>query len=283
MIVVKVIGGLGNQMFQYAYGRALSIAYRTELFLDISIYLNNQSNRSFDLDMFDLPDVQIGDSKDLDLSQWQYVITLNDFDFCYNKNPLSGIKNLRQLFRQHKVIVVLEGYWQSERYFKNIKSILQSDFKMLLTLNEKSNLLYHKIINSQSVMINVRRGDYLSLLDYHGIVDVNYVDAAISQVLKKAHTPVFYVFSDDIPWCRENLSHIPDVFFVDESYYTPNYDQYFFLMQACKYFILANSSFSWWSAWLSNREGKHVIAPKRWFANTGINTIDLIPKSWRKI
>ncbi|WP_029276675.1 alpha-1,2-fucosyltransferase [Pedobacter borealis] len=283
MIKVNIIGGLGNQMFQYAYGKALAIKYKTDLFLDISIYETGLSNRSFDLGIFNLENVVIGSSNYLELKDWKYVVELNDLNFSFNNDPLASISNLDNLISAGNTIIILNGYWQSEKYFLSIADIVRKTFRIRESLDGKWEKLYRRIKQTTSIMINVRRGDYLNLLDYHGVVSLEYLNEAMQFMSSNVHSPIFFVFSDDIPWCRRNLAHTTNLFFVDESYYTQTFDKYLTLMTCCKHFIISNSSYAWWAAWLSDGNEKIVIAPKRWFANDKLNTIDLIPEDWIQI
>src|SRR5690606_984256 len=140
--------------------------------------------------------------------------------------------------------------------------------------------LLHTIKSTESIMLNVRRGDYLQKLDYHGVVNKKYIEKSIA-IMKDYHSNAFFfIFSDDIPWCLANIVERKNIFFLDESFYDPKYENYFMLMRSCKHFIISNSTFCWWAAWLSENPRKIVIAPKDWFATDKLNADDLIPPSW---
>jgi hypothetical protein len=130
-------------------------------------------------------------------------------------------------------------------------------------------------------MINVRRADYLNT-DFHGVYGIDYIKSAVKIIESKIENPKYFIFSDDIEWCVENVN-LPNMTIVNHFYKGSKFSHYLQLMMNCKHFIIPNSSFAWWSAWLSKSSDKIVIAPKRWFNRDDINTNDLIPENWIRI
>ncbi|WP_316820464.1 alpha-1,2-fucosyltransferase [Pedobacter gandavensis] len=283
MIVIQHVGGLGNQMFQYAFGRYLSIKYKIPLFLDIHHYTYGHSNRNFDLEMFKLREVVIGEGRVLIKDHVQHSFRLKERQFHFDKQAFNILDGFNEVTKNQDYLFLLRGYWQSYKYFDTIKDVIKKDFEFKRKLSGKWLELSKEIAKSNAVMINVRRGDYLQNLDYHGVVDEKYLFKAMKVLEKRVENPVFYVFSDDISWCRSHLIGYSNLHFVDERYYDEKFEFYLQLMTCCKHFIISNSTFSWWGAWLSKYQNKIVIAPKKWFVADGLNAKDLIPKDWMKI
>ena len=177
--------------------------------------------------------------------------------------------------------VYLDGYWQSWKYFNNYSDIIKKDFTIKLKyLNTIDRNLLTQIENSNSVALHVRRGDYVNNKDVNkflGICDKSYYESAIEFIKNKVVDPRFYIFSDDPDWC---LKEFGNEFFIISG----NHDwQDLWLMSKCKNQIIANSSFSWWAAWLNNNMEKIVVAPKKWFSGMNIKIDDRLPESWIKL
>ena len=152
-------------------------------------------------------------------------------------------------------------------------------------LSEEAGVLADDIKNSHSVCINVRRADFVHLQaasETHGFCDLKYFERCISLVTEKEPQANFFVFSDDVEWCKDNFSGKTGFTIVDHSHKGPKFSWYLHLMTLCKHFIIPNSSFAWWAAWLSQRGGL-VLAPKNWFRDAKINTADLFPDHWHLI
>jgi hypothetical protein len=130
-------------------------------------------------------------------------------------------------------------------------------------------------------MVHVRRGDYLKT-NFHGVVSVEYIKQAAKMLKKRFDDMQFFVFSDDLPWCKENLK-LKKCTYVERDYTGDRCEYYPQLMKRCKHHIISNSTFAWWAAWLNDNPDQHVIAPKRWFTDSSINTNDLIPENWVRI
>lgn len=278
MIVVKLMGGMGNQMFQYALGRNLSLKYNLPLKMDLS-FLNNRNMgpnfvyRNYDLDLFNV-------QEKFDLSDVGQIFTINEQHFHYSENLLNSISSLLH----NRMNVLFDGYWQTPLYFKDFESQIREDFKFKDSIQNSEDRIkdmFSKIDSTNSVMINVRRTDYLNT-DFHGVMGTDYINRAKSIIDSKVDNPHYFIFSDDIDWCKDNIK-IENMTIVDHSYKGDRFGYYLQLMSSCKHFIIPNSSFAWWSAWLSNSENKIVITPKNWFTDSSINTNDLIPPNWIRI
>ena len=290
MIIVQLKGGLGNQLFQYAAGLSLATYHNVPLKVDIS--------------ELKAPDEEIGTLRHFEL---QYLVKTpaiavdkeikeltdqNPF-FKYYQKFLPSFK--RKIYNEKKFAydvnffksgphTYLKGYRQSEKYFllirKEIRNILQ--FKPDVIKNVAEFGLQLKVIDS--VSIHIRHGDYMNpaLQNYHGIIPLAYYENAIRKITATLQNPVFFVFSDNINWVKKNLQLPSTAIFVSDNISQDHYED-FFLMSQCKHNIIANSSFSWWAAWLNENPGKIVIAPERWFGNAQNNTRDLIPPNWVKL
>jgi hypothetical protein len=259
MIITKIQGGLGNQMFQYAYGKHLSTKYNTDLKLDIRFYdYPATPKREFILNKFS----NTFTNTDMNFSLTGQVYKIDD-DFNYKEltNPLNDN-------------YYLDGYWQSEKYFKESEFIISEDFKP----NEEtlSKLLRTPFIDSNTISLHVRRGDYLNSNGYHPVQSIEYYKNAVGQI---GEYDYIFIFSDDIKWCKENLN-FKNIIFIEG--FTDIEDLY--LMSLCKHNIIANSTFSWWGAWLNSNPNKIVIAPKKWFGDrANLNESDIIPSNWIRL
>jgi hypothetical protein len=282
MIIVRLMGGLGNQMFQYSFGRAMSIKFKTDLKIDLS-FLKNKNNgpnfiyRDYDLDLFEIdPDLI-----DMNMDNIGPVHTINELNFHYTESVISEISE----FLGRGIPVLLCGYWQSPLYFRNCTDLIRKDFtfKNNIIDSEENKVLdmLDRIKCSNSVVINIRRTDYLNT-DHHGVFGMDYVDSAKIIIESKIKTPHYFIFSDDIEWCRKNIIFSNSTI-VDHSYMGDKFGYYLQLMKNCNDFIIPNSSFAWWASWLNENENKTVVCPKRWFTNPSINTQDLIPSNWIRI
>jgi hypothetical protein len=252
MIIIKLQGGLGNQLFQWAFGKSLSIDLNTEIYFDLS-FLNQNipgiTKRHLELNKFPLIK-----EKPLDIVYNQPLYVIND-----NTN----IKNIDKSLNYY-----LNGYFQKEKYFKHNKEIL---LKSLTFESIKNNEFYKPIINSNSVSLHIRRTDYLLHQHHHPVQDIQYYNDALSSV--KKYDQIF-IFSDDIDWCKNNLKYKNITYVSGQS----NLED-LILMSLCKNNIIANSSFSWWSAYLNLNENKIVVAPKKWFGKNQ-NNDGMIPETW---
>jgi hypothetical protein len=180
--------------------------------------------------------------------------------------------------------VYLDGYWQSEKYFMDIAEIIRQEFTVKSSQTGKNRELSEKIAACESVSLHVRRGDYVTnphTNKVHGICGLDYYYRAIEHLTKILKNPFFFIFTDDPEWVHENLNFPSQAIIVNHNGITKDYED-LRLMTQCKHSIIANSSFSWWGAWLNPNRHKIIIAPQKWFADDSFNTKDLIPTTWVK-
>ncbi len=292
MIVVKLIGGLGNQMFQYAAGRYLAYMHKTDLYLDTS-FLEKKSEgaytqRKYELSKFLIEAKFAGpDERKIFKAGNQIRRTLQRklplvFNNLYVAESGTSYHNE---FLSYPRNTYLDGFWQSERYFKPIEELLRNEFSVQTKLNEKNQHFLDKIKQTNSVAIHVRRGDYVHHPNanvHHGICSLLYYEQAIAHLKKTENDMSLFVFSDDLEWCKNNFKFDLPINFVDSNDASnAHFDMH--LMKHCKNAIIANSSFSWWAAWLNANPKKIIVAPIKWFNDASIDTSDLIPETWIKI
>lgn len=181
--------------------------------------------------------------------------------------------------------VYLDGYWQTDKYFKDIEPLIHSEFSFVLPQGEKDKGISKLITACTAVSLHVRRADYVTNISankVHGTCGLDYYDRAMKLITEKVDDPHFFVFSDDPEWAKQNLRNAYPTVYVDHNGADTNY-QDLRLMASCKHHIIANSSFSWWGAWLNEDPNKIVIAPKQWFSDVQKNTNDLIPPTWIRL
>jgi hypothetical protein len=180
---------------------------------------------------------------------------------------------------------MIDGYWQSIKYFAEFESVIKSDFTFKSLVDDSSDDKIQSMLNdirmTNSVMLNIRRTDFLNT-DFHGVMGLEYINKSTELLESKIDNPKYFIFSDDIEWCKENIN-LNNMVIVDHSYKGDRFSYYLQLMKECKNFIIPNSSFAWWSAWLSDSPNKIVIAPKKWLTDESIDTSDLIPSDWIRI
>jgi hypothetical protein len=287
MIIVELTGGLGNQMFQYAAGRRLALHHKTILKLKF-IYYPEDTKRWYSLGCFNIKE---NFATDKEINKIRKIPETKIEKLIYLLNPFSKDRLIKEKdFHFDENIlntpddVLLDGYWQSEKYFKDIEDIIRQEF----SLKNQSGHIYKEflksIANTNSVSVHFRRKDYVEdkkTREYHGICSLEYYYTAIKKIGETIKNPHFFIFSDDIEWPRNNLKLNYPLTFVSDNNLTDC--QELILMSKCKNHIIANSSFSWWGAWLSDNPKKIVIAPKKWFNDPSINTKDLIPEIWIRI
>ena len=272
------MGGMGNQMFQYALGRSLSIKYNTDLKIDLSFLKRKDFGsgfiyRDYDLDIFNV-------HEDFEVNPIGNTLGVSEPYFHFSQELIDAIdkSSVGNNF-------ILNGYWQSPKYFNDIESIIRKDFEFKSKVKDSDDVeikdMYDKIHGCNSVMINVRRTDYLNS-NFHGIMGNDYIMNGVELIKSKITDTHFFIFSDDIEWCKDNIK-LDNSTFVDHRYKGDKFSYYLQLMTTCKHFIIPNSTFAWWAVWLNNDEGKIVISPEKWFTDPNINTRDIIPSDWIRI
>ena len=291
MIIVKLIGGLGNQLFQYACGRYLAHLHKTELYLDLS-FLEKPSDGSYTQRKYELAPYHLN----IAFANAEMIQKFNPgnrltrtlqrklpilFDHLYVSESGSAY---HKEFMSYPADTYLDGFWQSELYFKPIENLLRNELTLNTELNKENQFWLNKINSCESIALHVRRGDYVQnklANAFHGICSPEYYHAAISWMDKEVKASEVFVFSDDIDWCKaefkEKNFHFVDVNSAEQAHFD------LMLMQHCKHAIIANSSFSWWAAWLNSNPDKKIVAPLHWFKDPSMHNPDLIPSTWKQV
>jgi hypothetical protein len=283
MIIVNLKGGTGNQLFQYALGRHLAIKNNDELKLDIEGL--DRANavgdiyRPYALEAFNVIK-NIATADEVRTIKYPYGLLSKAWRFISFK--LSRDKNT--LFRPSVLNwtgdIYLDGFWQSPRYFDTIRDTLLNEFTLTTPLSGAAADFARQIKESQAVSIHIRRGDYAKnprVMKEFGLCSIAYYTKAIEKIQETVIDPTFFVFSDDIAWVKENLPVGDKAIFVQGEELTDKIE--LVLMSQCEHNIVANSSFSWWGAWLNQNPDKLVIAPTPWFETQPYDS-NLIPSSW---
>jgi len=282
LIFVKLKGGLGNQMFQYAIAKSLSNVKQTDFKLDISEFDTRHASvtpRKYELDHFNIIE-HFATEKEIKKFKQKSLFGFSRYNY-YTEKSLDFDPEVFDLQGE----IYLDGYWQSEKYFKKIENIIKNEFVIKTKLNEQNKNLLDQIKKCNSVSIHIRRGDYVTdpdVFKVHGICNIEYYNKCIDIISQKLSNPNFFVFSDDQNWAKENIAIKFPTVYISHNGLEKGYED-LRLMSNCKYFIIANSTFSWWGAWLSNNPDKIVLAPKKWFNKEDMNNNDIIPEGWIKI
>ncbi|UFH54470.1 alpha-1,2-fucosyltransferase [Spirosoma sp. KNUC1025] len=287
MIISRITSGLGNQLFQYAVARHLALKNKTALYLDLSYYkyqYDTDTPRSFKLGHFSAP-YRILQESPLEYvskatkllpnrSMPPFFLFLKEKHFHFDECVLNA----------HAQCITLDGFWQSEAYFRESAHTIRREL-MLVDTPSPEFADYEQQIRAAltPVSIHIRRGDYVNHPEFSktfGFVGLDYYEHAIGQMTDKVNYPDFFVFSDDQEWVRQNLPLPDNAVFVQNT--GPDSDVAdLVLMSRCRHHIIANSSFSWWGAWLNPNPNKLVITPKQWYKNKPTwNTKDLLPSAW---
>lgn len=282
MIIVRLQGGLGNQMFQYAAAYSHASKNRAKLAIDISLLQKSKQNTALT-------------ARDYALSVFPNIKNkVKHYPDGFEKSLYSRItgrkiwyeKDLRYDKKMHAAgnNIIMHGYFQNEAYFNSGREAILKQFEFP-KLSIKANSYVSKISSRNSVSVHVRRGDYVSdkkTNSVHGVLDVKYYNRAIKKISDLVDDPLFVFISDDVAWCEETFKSDDSSLFIKD---LDNDFEDMALMSLCKHNIIANSSFSWWGAWLNNNSSKIVIAPDQWFAEAKKNNeaAELVPKSWVRI
>lgn len=291
MVIVRLTGGLGNQMFQYAAGRALADLLDGELLLDTRAFERALAFRAYTPRAYALSPFKLRAklASPADLKNWpSWVVEIGMrlrlvrplFRRWHFESEITYDPSVRTLHQP----VCLVGYWQSERYFIDIAGRIRTDFTLRQPLAGANASLLELARSNSSVGLHVRRGDFVSLdnaAQMHGLCSVDYYRRAIGLVRDRLPGCRFLVFSDDPEWARAELPLDPSAVFATGNESRPEQD--LALMSACKHHILANSSFSWWAGWLGYSTEQIVIAPAPWYASSKLDARDLAVPHWQYI
>ena len=291
MVVVELMGGLGNQMFQYALGRCLSVHRNDELFLYLARVTPEDSDqpvdgdhRKFALSVFNTR-VQITTREKLQHDGAHLIWIVMEPGFGYFPEVLTDSACHKHLG--------LRGWWQSEKYFQSIADLIRAEFSFKTTFRTPHDTSLIEMVKTlDSVCVHIRRTDYLRAEDDKGWLGLDYYQRAMEMVRARVAHPHLFMFSDDIAWCKENIDFpFPTTYVESRNFSDSHAADDFSLMTQCRYFVIANSTYSWWAAWLAKHPDKFVIAPHRWFRSEEGNTPNphtknsssLVPETWTRI
>ena len=287
MIVARIEGGLGNQLFQAAFGLQLAKTHGTDLVLDLSSYLSQPAHGMM-LDRFTLESVPMDDRvarriparhREIQSSRWTDWFAMDSLrrvrerPFGFDESYLNDSPNDSYLV----------GYWQSERFFPDVRDEVLAQFQPRMPLSKTTESMRHTMANQKSIALHVRRGDYITNPTNASIyknLSVNYYRDSVEEYLKANERASLYVFSNDIAWCREHLDFRCPIKYVDHTN-TQSCHEDMFLMTSAACCVIANSTFSWWGAWLNQRQDKVVYAPNSWFQPGSLNDEHLNASGWR--
>jgi hypothetical protein len=285
MHIVKVNGGLGNQMFQYAFALALDRLYGSAK-LDLAWIRGESAHNGYELDRhfrLRLPECEPEERK-----------TLGDVDpsvLGRARRRLGLKKKAHYISRSfgwdpHYLSAdrdgYFAGYWQSYKYYAGIEDTVHGAFEFIEPLSDRNEVFLEKAGGRTLIGIHVRRGDYLSIPVLSDVCGQDYYREALARASDGIRDPLFAFFSDDLDWCRDKLSVEGEAVFVDWNRGMDSYAD-MRLMIACDELVIANSSFSWWGAWLGERAGRRVFAPPRWYNSRRRDNADIAPPSWERI
>ena len=293
MVIAQITGGLGNQLFQYAAAKALSMHHRVPLLLEISSFYRTE-----------LPELEV--PRDFELFNFTGII-----EKIISPEELSSLIDLKKTtvlprmvipaykkdiytephyhfdknFYKSKKKVLLKGGWQSEKYFKSYDTEIRANIQLRQSLIEDVIEIAKKIREENSVSVHIRRGDYLRkkiIYEWHGVMEKEYYAKAFELLHAKTKPTKVYYFTDDVDWVAKNLLPSFNGEIISFNFSKSHYED-LYLMSQCRHNIIANSSFSWWAAWLNDHMDKIVIAPGKWFGNGPKDTQDISPSEWYKI
>ena len=306
-LIVKLMGGLGNQLFQYAIGRAISENNNMELVLDNKTsYKNDKYKRVYSLNNFKIK-ARLISREEIKRILWKHNfervsrvierrLGINTFINYFRINLFSHYLIIKEksLSFDREILnisknkdIYLNGYWGSEKYFYDIKSILQEELSVKYNPNEQNQIIIDKISNCESISVHIRRGDFANHTtskNLHGVCSLGYYKKAMLELLRRVKTPHYFIFSDDPVWAKTNLKLDFPTTFITVNKSSTDYED-LRLMSYCEHNIIANSTFSWWGAWLSERGGKKVIAPSTSFQHGKMawGFDGLLPDDWIKL
>ena len=283
-VVVRLLGGLGNQMFQYAAARAVAHHSGAQVLLDLRAF-ESYNLRKPELHRWR---IEASEASNRDLRPYPAGALrlsgrfrrLGALTRCYFEPSLA----FHGVLFSRKAPLHLNGYFQSEKYFSQIRPLLLKEFMPARPMSVENRRISEEAAATNSVSMHMRRGDYLSdarNLAVHGACDAGYYKRAIDTLLSTTGNATYFLFSDDMDWVRRNITVPGRAIYVEGNQADPEMDIH--LMSVCRHNICANSSFSWWGAWLNSNENKTVIAPVRWFATDRHDAADLVPPQWIRL
>jgi hypothetical protein len=287
MIIVELNGGLGNQLFQYTAGLSLSQYHNVPLKVNPSSFnkpdVITGTQRHFELDNLEEPP-SIATRKEVShfLDKPGFQSNLEKL-LPFHRRSIYKEKNITfdsQFYRSRKE-VYLKGNRQSERYFIRHADLVRKKLRLKQSVIQRVEGFAAQLRDTESVAVHIRRGDYLTniAMDVLGLIPPAHYEQAFEYLTKRLRSPKAFVFSDDIEWAKANLRLNGETEYVSGDISISAIED-FYLISQCKHQVIANSTFSWWAAWLNPNPDKIVIAPEKWFNNAPYDTRDLIPEGW---
>lgn len=291
MIIVNISDGLGNQMFQYAFGYVISQKKDQVLKLNISSF-ETDDLRNYGLGLYNINTI-LATKKEVGRLKYKNENLFNKILRMLKTapTPLSETYYKEQHFSFNENVydlngdIYFEGFWQSEKYFKEYREDILRQFILRDKIHLQSQKYKQKMKDSESVSLHIRRGDYITnthLDSGHGTCTLEYYRNALLKIEEETKNPQFFIFSDDLDWAKKNFSLIDNITFVELANDVPDHEE-MCLMSLCKHNIIANSTFSWWGAWLNQNPDKIVIAPKQWLNDPSLDTSDVVPEDWIRL
>ena len=288
MKIVKLKGGLGNQLFQYSYAKLIESISGDSVKIDLSNYnyLTNDSIRRPRVENFNIS-LEIASNDDL-----RQVLKLkhkgNPLSIAY-KCKVSAEETLNKQYYREKNRAYIEpnsiiennyfdGYWQSWRYVDEVYPMIKRELTPKRSVSEKTLQFMKTMNNENAVFVGVRRGDYQKQARHYGSFDRDYYIRAMEMIEEHIDNPVYYMFSNDIDWCKTNLSFKNRIINFREKYMQTDDFEELILMSSCKYAIIVNSTYHWWGAYLIDNPDKIIIGPQRWFSDD--KPIDIQKPEW---
>jgi hypothetical protein len=299
MKVVKLYGGLGNQFFQYAFGKSLQEKTNETVKYDTS-WFETGADYDHDILYLDFFDTNYEVASEREIAElyplggfgekiakrlyytYPFVSQLlfgyfretdGDTDGIFESEPYTFEYSPR-VYRSGSSY--FDGYWQAAQYVETVADELTEQFSLSVPLSEQGRITSEKISDSESISIHVRRGDYTK---NDNALSPEYYDSAIEHMNSRSNRPEYYIFSDDMGWVRDNLEIEAECTYVDHNGVETAYED-LMLMASCEHNIIANSTFSWWGAWLNQNTDKIVVAPGVWLGGVATRDIDILPDTW---
>jgi len=287
MIIVRISGGLGNQMFQYAIAKAMAKKNNSNFKLDVSFY-PKQTLRKYELNYLNIEEKVACEKECIQLRGKEGL------SFKVKKKLKLIVNRPKSYTLERRVTVFdesiwsksgdvyLDGFWQNENYFLSIKEEILRDFALKEELSSEAKEHMKSIENSQSISLHVRRGDYVKnshTKSVHGVCGLEYYKKAKEYICNNVEKPKFYVFSDDINWCKDSFGFLENKIFIDN---TKSALEDLELMKKCKHNVIANSTFSWWGAWLNANDKNITLSPYQWIVDNP-KKLKWVPDNWIQI
>jgi Glycosyl transferase family 11 len=293
MVIVRLMGGLGNQMFQYAAARRMALTRQVPLKLDISEFARSP-DRVYALGALSIQEAfatpeelrEITGPRARGVRRLVFRLRRR-FGIGYGWSWIHerGLSPFDRRVLEARERTYLDGYWQSEQYFGDVADTIRREFTIGFPPDARSREIAGQIATSDSVSVHVRRGDYVAdprASPARNICTPDYYHRSVARIAERVGNPHLFLFSDDPEWVAANLRFEHPVTLVSEAAGHKEHED-LRLMSACRHHIIANSSFSWWGAWLNPRRDKVVIAPRRWMNDSRVDDRDVVPPTWIRV